>query len=131
MTKIAINFHTCVADFSQYAAIEALDGPQDEVEKMRQAFLERRNLIVNGLNDIPGIRCLMPGGAFYAFPNVEGTGKDSGWLADHLLNEAGVAALDGSGFGEYGRGFMRFSYANSKENIMRALERIDETVRKL
>ena len=131
MSKLATNDHSCVAAFSQFAAMQALTGPQDEAEAMRQEFMQRRELIVNGLNAIPGFRCAMPGGAFYAFPNIEETGKKSEWLADYLLNEAGVACLKGESFGSYGRGFVRFSYANSRENISRALERIDEAVRKL
>ncbi|MBA3534372.1 MAG: pyridoxal phosphate-dependent aminotransferase [Ardenticatenales bacterium] len=131
MAKLATNNHSCVASFEQYAAIEALTGPQDEVETMRQEFEARRNMIVEGLNQIPGFRCVMPGGAFYAFPNIEETGKASEWLADYLLHEAGVACLKGEAFGEHGRGFIRFSYANSRKNIQEALERIDTAIRKL
>mgnify|MGYP003376137306 CR=1 FL=1 len=131
MAKLATNDHSCVAAFSQYAAMQALTGPQDEAAAMRQEFMQRRELIVDGLNAIPGFRCAMPGGAFYAFANIEGTGKQSEWMADYLLNEAGVACLKGESFGSYGRGFVRFSYANSRENLTRALERIDEAVRKL
>jgi aspartate aminotransferase len=131
VTRLATNAHSCVAAFSQFAAIEALEGPQDAVEQMRQAFEARRKLIVAGLNEIPGFRCVMPGGAFYAFPNVEGTGKSSAWLADYLLQEAGVACLKGESFGQYGAGFIRFSYANSQENIREALRRINEAVSRL
>lgn len=131
MAKLATNAHSCVAAFEQFAAIEALEGPQEEAERMRQAFEARRNMIVDGLNEIPGFKCVMPGGAFYAFPNIEETGRDSAWLADYLLNEAGVACLKGEAFGAHGRGFLRFSYANSRVNIQRALERIADAVHKL
>jgi aspartate aminotransferase len=131
VTRLATNAHSCVAAFSQFAAIEALEGPQDAVEQMRQAFEARRDLIVTGLNEIPGFRCVMPGGAFYAFPNIEGTGRSSGWLADYLLQEAGVACLKGESFGQYGTGFIRFSYANSQENIREALRRINEAINRL
>ena len=131
MTKLATNNHSCVAAFEQYAAIEALRGPQNEVEAMRQEFRARRDLIVEGLNEIPGFRCVMPGGAFYAFPNIEETGKSSAWLADHLLNEAGVACLKGEAFGEHGKGFIRFSYANSRENLSEALRRVRQAIEAL
>jgi len=98
---------------------------------MVQAFRERRDVIVEGLNQIPGFKCLKPQGAFYAFPNIEGTGMKSKALADYLLEEAGVAVLSGTSFGEYGEGFLRLSYANSVENIKKALERIGEAVAKL
>lgn len=120
------NSNSCTATFTQLAGIAALEGPQDDVDMMVKKFDERRKAIVKGLNQIPGFRCTTPSGAFYAFPNVRGTGIASKVLADMLLNEAGVACLDGRGFGEYGEGFLRFSYANSLENILEALRRIKE-----
>lgn len=128
VTKLATNAHSCVAAFEQFAAIAALTGPQDEAETMRQEFAARRELIVEGLNAIPGFRCVIPGGAFYAFPNIEDTGRTSAWMADYLLNEAGVACLKGEAFGVHGSGFIRFSYANSRENISEALRRVSEAV---
>ena len=120
------NSNSCTATFTQMAGIAALEGPQDDVDMMVRKFKERRDAIVKGLNDIPGFRCSLPSGAFYAFPNVRGTGIPSKALADMLLNDAGVACLDGRGFGEYGEGYLRFSYANSLENILEALRRIKE-----
>ena len=108
------------------AAIEAMNGPQDDAYNMVAEFKKRRDIIVEGLNRIPGIHCATPKGAFYAFPNVEETGITSRELADGLLNEAGVACLDGECFGEYGEGYLRFSFANSAENIERALARIEK-----
>ena len=98
---------------------------------MVAAFRERRDVIVNGLNQIPGFRCAQPAGAFYVFPNVEDTGMSSKAVADYLLEEAGVAVLGGAGFGRYGEGYIRLSYANSIANIQRALERIEQAVRTL
>jgi aspartate aminotransferase len=119
------NSNSCTASFTQRAGIAALDGPQDDVDHMVKKFHERRDAIVAGLNKIPGFRCELPAGAFYAFPNVIGTGIPSKELAGMLLNEAGVACLDGRGFGEFGEGYLRFSYANSLENIQEALRRIE------
>jgi aspartate/methionine/tyrosine aminotransferase len=106
------------------AGVEALNGPQHDVEAMVAEFKRRRDLIVDGLNAIPGIRCLKPRGAFYVFPNITGTGMNSRELAEFLLNEGGVACLSGTAFGRYGEGYLRFSYANSIPNIEKALERI-------
>lgn len=131
VSNLMVNSNSCTAAFSQWAAVEALRGPQDEPQKMVEAFRQRRDVIVDGLNQIPGFRCLRPKGAFYVFPNIEGTGKSSQEMEDFLLNEAGVATLAGTSFGEYGEGFVRFSYANSVENIRKALERIGEAVAKL
>jgi len=131
VANLMVNSNSCTAAFSQWAGIEALKGPQDEPKKMIEAFRRRRDVIVDGLNQIPGFRCLRPRGAFYVFPNIEGTGKSSQEMEDFLLNEAGVAALSGTSFGEYGEGFVRFSYANSVENIKKALERIREAIAKL
>jgi aspartate aminotransferase len=122
VTRLVINSVSCTSAFSQYAAIAALQGPWEPVEQMVAEFRRRRDVIVAGLNDIPGISCLEPQGAFYVFPNVTGTGLTSAKLAAQLLTDAGVAALSGTAFGRYGEGFLRFSYANSVENIQAALE---------
>ncbi len=122
MTRLAINSVSCTSAFSQYAAIAALDGPQDGVAAMRAEFRQRRDVIVAGLNALPGVSCLPPDGAFYAFPNVTGTGIPAGQLAARLLAEAGVACLAGTAFGAYGEGFLRLSYANSVANIEAALD---------
>jgi aspartate/methionine/tyrosine aminotransferase len=118
------NSNSCTATFTQMAGIEALEGPQHDVDMMVAKFKERRDVIVKGLNEIPGFRCTLPNGAFYAFPNVKDTGVPSKQLAEMILQEAGVACLDGRGFGAYGEGYLRFSYANSLENIQEALRRI-------
>jgi aspartate/methionine/tyrosine aminotransferase len=119
-----VNSNSCTASFTQRAGLAALQGPQDAVDMMLGEFQKRRDFIVKGLNDIPGFNCTVPDGAFYAFPNVTGTGMSSRDLADLLLNEAGVACLSGTAFGSYGEGYLRFSYANSLENIGEALGRI-------
>jgi aspartate aminotransferase len=124
VTRLAINSVSCTSAFSQYAAIAALEGPWDPVEEMVAEFRRRRDLIVAGLNDLPGVSCLEPPGAFYAFPNITATGQTSADLQARLLNDAGVAALSGASFGSYGEGFLRFSYANSVENIRLALDAI-------
>ena len=123
-TRLAVNCHSCVNAATQFAGISALEGPQDAVETMVNAFDQRREVIVNGLNRLPGFRCRTPGGAFYAFPNIEETGLDARSLQKRLLEEAGVATVAGTSFGHLGEGFIRFSYANSIENIERALDRI-------
>jgi aspartate/methionine/tyrosine aminotransferase len=112
------------------AVMEAMDGPQDEAYRIVDEFKKRRDIIVDGLNRIPGIRCAMPKGAFYVFPNIEETGITSRQFADGLLEDAGVACLAGESFGEYGNGYIRFSFANSAENIEKALDRIDGFVSK-
>ncbi len=122
--RLAVNCHSCVNASAQYAGLAALTGPQDSVAKMVAAFDQRRRVIVRALNQIPGFRCVEPGGAFYAFPNVAGTGLDVRALQRKFLEEAGVATIAGTSFGRYGEGYIRFSYANSTENIERALERI-------
>jgi aspartate aminotransferase len=124
VVKLMVNSNSCTASFTQRAGIAALDGPQDDVTAMVAEFRRRRDAIVKGLNEIPGFRCRVPAGAFYAFPNVSGTGVPSKELADLLLYEAGVACLDGNCFGAYGDGYLRFSYANSLDNIQEALSRI-------
>ncbi|MDQ3405594.1 MAG: pyridoxal phosphate-dependent aminotransferase [Actinomycetota bacterium] len=121
ISRLVINSVSCTSAFSQYAAIAALDGPWDEVDRMKKAFAERSEIIVDGLNAIPGVSCVRPGGAFYAFPNIKELGLSSGELSDLLLEKAGVAALPGTAFGSYGEGYLRFSYANSTENIRAAL----------
>ena len=130
IARIETNVNSCTATFIQRACLEALSGPQDEAERMRQEFQRRRDVIVEGLNNIKGFRVKKPLGAFYVFPNVEGTGIPFRQLADELLTEAGVACLAGTCFGKYGAGFLRFSYANSVENIKEALRRIEEYLRK-
>jgi aspartate aminotransferase len=124
VTRLAINSVSCTSAFSQYAAIAGLEGPWEPVTEMVAEFRRRRDVIVAGLNDIPGISCVEPQGAFYAFPNITGTGLSSASIAARLLAEAGVAALSGTAFGPQGEGFLRFSYANSVENIQAALEAI-------
>jgi len=128
MAKLMVNSNSCTAAFTQWAGIEALTGPQDAVEEMVAAFRKRRDVIVEGLNDIPGFRCRPPRGAFYAFPSIEGTGLSSAEMEDYLLEEAGVGTLSGTSFGAYGEGFLRLSYANSVENIEKALERIQKAI---
>ncbi len=123
-TRLAINCHSCVNASAQFAGIAALTGPQEPVAKMVAAFAERRKVVIAELNAIPGFRCVEPGGAFYAFPNVSGTGFTSRQLEAKLLEEAGVATLSGTSFGAEGEGFLRFSYANSLENIRAAMDRI-------
>jgi aspartate aminotransferase len=127
-SKLIINSVSCTSTFEQMAAVEALTGPQDAVDAMVEEFRVRRQLVVDGLNRIPGFRCRMPQGAFYAFPNVAGTGLSGTELADRLLTEAGVCVLSGTAFGQVGRDHLRISYANSQENLSRALERIEEVV---
>ncbi|WP_448595811.1 pyridoxal phosphate-dependent aminotransferase [Thermoflexus hugenholtzii] len=131
VTRLMINSNSCTAAFTQIAGIAALTGPQDDVDRMVAAFRERREVMVEGLNRLPGFRCLKPKGAFYAFPNIEGTGMSSRELAHYLLEEAGVAVLSGTAFGEYGEGFLRLSFANSIENIQKALERIEKALQRL
>jgi aspartate/methionine/tyrosine aminotransferase len=124
LARIQTNTNSCTASFTQRACLAALGGPHDDVDTMVTEFRRRRDIIVKGLAELPGVRCRTPRGAFYVFPNVEGTGIDSKVLAGRLLEEAGVACLDGTCFGKYGTGFIRFSYANSVENIERALDKI-------
>jgi aspartate/methionine/tyrosine aminotransferase len=124
VNKLTVNSNSCTASFTQRAGMAALKGPQECVTAMVAEFRRRRDVIVKGLNEISGFRCSLSSGAFYAFPNITGTGMPSAALADFLLNEAGVASLSGSSFGEYGEGYLRFSYANSLANILEAIERI-------
>ncbi len=122
--RLAINCHSCVNAAAQWAAIAALEGPREPVERMVAAFAERREVIVAALNTLPGFHCVRPGGAFYAFPNIAGTGHDARSLESALLQKAGVAVIAGTSFGAYGEGFLRFSYANSLDAIKEAVERI-------
>ena len=124
VNKLMVNSNSHTASFTQRAGIAALTGPQDDVTRMVSEFRRRRDAFVAGLNTLPGFSCRVPEGAFYAFPNITGTGRKSKELADALLNEAGVAALSGTSFGEYGEGYLRFSYANSLENLNEAVERM-------
>lgn len=123
--KLAVNCWSCVNAPSQFAGIAAIDGPQDDVEKMLAAFDRRRRIVVEGLNALPGFSCIIPKGAFYAFPNVRDTGRPAKAFASALLEDAGVALIGGPDFGVLGEGYLRLSYANSEENILRALERIE------
>ncbi|MFC3118659.1 aminotransferase class I/II-fold pyridoxal phosphate-dependent enzyme [Jhaorihella thermophila] len=122
--KLAVNAWSCVNAPAQYAAIEALTGPQDAVAEMVAEFDARRKLVVELLNDLPGVSCITPKGAFYAFPNITGTGFKAKELASKLLEEAGVATIGGPDFGILGEGYIRLSYANSQDNIRRAIERM-------
>ena len=126
VTKLMVNSVSCVASFTQRAGIAALRGPQDGVDAMVAEFRRRRDALCRGLNRIPGFRCAVPGGAFYAYANVEETGIPSKELADFLLEVAGVAGLNGGAFGDYGEGYIRFSYANSLKNLMEAVARIEK-----
>ncbi|MBN1164272.1 MAG: pyridoxal phosphate-dependent aminotransferase [Candidatus Krumholzibacteriota bacterium] len=124
ISKLQTNSNSCTSSFIQVAGIEALTGPQDESLKMMTEFKARRDMFVEGLNQLPGFKCLVPKGAFYVFPNITGTGKKSKEIEEFLLEEAGVAGLSGTSFGKYGEGYLRFSYANSQENLKKALEKI-------
>lgn len=128
IAKLMVNSNSCTSMAVQRAGLEALTGPQDEAKAMVEAFQRRRDLIVDGLNAIDGISCLRPKGAFYVFPNITGTGMKSKPFADMLLQDHGVAALSGTAFGDYGEGYLRLSYANSEENLSKALERVAAAV---
>ena len=123
-TRLAVNVHSCVNAATQWAGIAALTGPQDTVDHMVSVFDQRRAIIVAALNELPGFRCVTPGGAFYAFPNIEGTGRSSRDLEHELLDRAGVAVISGTSFGIHGEGYLRFSYAASTEAIQEACTRI-------
>jgi len=131
LARIQTNTNSCTATFTQRACLDALRGPREEVNRMLAEFKRRRDLIVEGLNNLRGFRCKLPAGAFYAFPNVEGTGLDCKVLAHRLLEEQGVACLAGTCFGKYGNGFLRFSYANSIENIGKALEKTEQLLKQI
>lgn len=130
VNKLMVNSNSCTASMTQRAGLAALTGPQDAPLAMVAEFKKRRDAFIAGLNSIPGFRCQIPQGAFYAFPNIEGTGRSSKQLADELLYEAGVACLNGGSFGKFGDGYIRFSYANSLENLNEAVERMRRHVTK-
>ena len=130
-SRLVINSVSCTNAFAQFGAVEALTGPQDDADAMRTEFIARRQIMVDGLNAIPGVTCVMPHGAFYTFPNVSSFGRTSSEIADHLLYDAGVCGLAGTSFGKHGEGHLRFSYANSRENLALALERVGESLAKL
>jgi aspartate/methionine/tyrosine aminotransferase len=130
MARLQTNATSCTAAMVQMAGVEALNGPQDSVDTMVAEFARRRTIIVEGLNAIEGVSCVMPRGAFYVFPNIRGTGLSSKELENRLLDEAGVACLSGTSFGAHGDGYLRFSYANSVENIREALSRFEQFLAK-
>jgi aspartate aminotransferase len=121
----------CTASFTQVAGIEAINGPQDRVDQVVAEYHRRRDALVDGLNAVPGVRCRKPQGAFYVFPNVASYGKTSNWLAEYLLEQAGVALLPGTSFGKNGEGYLRLCFANSLENILQAVEQIKTALAKL
>jgi len=129
VAQLMTNSNSCTCAFTQMAGVEALKGPQTEPEKMDAEFKKRREVIVSGLNNIEGITCKKPRGAFYVFPNITRTGMDCRKLGDYLLNTAGVAVLPGTSFGKYGEGYLRLSFANSVENIKKALDRIAKALK--
>jgi aspartate/methionine/tyrosine aminotransferase len=131
VSRLMVNSVSCTASLVQRAGIEALSGSQETVRDMVSAFRKRRDLMVEGLNSIPGISCREPAGAFYVFPNITGVGTPSKEFADRLLDDFGVAALSGTSFGEQGEGYLRLSYANSEPNLARALDRIDAAARQI
>jgi aspartate aminotransferase len=131
ISRLIINSVSCTSAFSQRAAVEALTGPRTEIDAMLEAFSRRRDLVYNGVNKIPGLRCNKPEGAFYSFPNITDTGLTSREYADYLLREADVAVLPGTAFGEYGEGYVRISFANSEANLTEALKRIRKVNEKL
>jgi aspartate/methionine/tyrosine aminotransferase len=130
VARLMTNSNSCTASFTQVAGVEALRGPQASVDAMCAEFKKRRDVMVAGLNKIKGFSCLLPKGAFYVFPNIKGTGWPSKKLADALLDDAGVAGLSGTAFGDFGEGYLRFSVANSIENIEKALDRVGNWVAK-
>jgi aspartate aminotransferase len=130
ITRLMTNSNSCTASFTQMAGVEALRGDQSSVDHMCDQFQRRRDVFVAGLNKIKGFSCRMPKGAFYVFPNITQTGWKSKPLADALLDQAGVAALSGTAFGAFGEGYLRFSIANSLENLNEALNRLDKWTKK-
>jgi aspartate aminotransferase len=131
VTRLMVNSASCTASFVQLAGVAALHGDQTPVARMVEEFKRRRDLVVDGLNRLPGVSCISPRGAFYAFPNVSRVGRPSGELAEKLLTEAGVAVLPGTAFGAHGEGYLRLSYANSEANLRAALERMRPVLEKL
>ncbi len=131
VAKLMVNSNSCTATFTQDAGVEALLGPQDEPAKMVEEFRKRRDFVVKGLNELPGVSCIVPKGAFYVFPNVSEVPMESKKLADYILNEANVAVLSGTAFGEYGKGYLRLSYANSIANIEEGLNRIYKALKQI
>jgi aspartate/methionine/tyrosine aminotransferase len=130
VTRLMTNSNSCTASFTQVAGVEALHGDQQSVESMRQEFQKRRDIMVKNLNQIKGFSCRLPKGAFYTFPNITQTGWPSKKLADALLEQAGVAALSGTAFGSFGEGYLRFSIANSLDNLNQAIDRVDQWTKK-
>ena len=130
MSRLMTNSNSCTATFTQRAGIEAIKGDQSEPERFNEEFKKRRDVFVKGLNQIKGFSCRLPHGAFYTFPNIQQTGWPSKKLADALLEQAGVAALSGTAFGAFGEGYLRFSIANSMENLNQALDRVDQWTKK-
>ncbi|HEY5986353.1 MAG TPA: aminotransferase class I/II-fold pyridoxal phosphate-dependent enzyme, partial [Streptosporangiaceae bacterium] len=130
-SRLIINSVSCTSAFSQHAAIAALTGPWEPVDAMVKEFRQRRDVVVEGLNRIPGVSCVEPGGAFYVFPSVKELGLPSKTIEDWLLDQAGVACLSGTSFGRYGEGYLRLSYANSVENLRAALVALGATVAEL
>ncbi|MCU0639233.1 MAG: pyridoxal phosphate-dependent aminotransferase [Candidatus Krumholzibacteria bacterium] len=128
ISKLQTNSNSCTSSFTQMAGVEALTGPQDASIKMMAEFKARRDMFVEGLNRIPGFKCLKPSGAFYVFPNITGTGMKSKQIEEFLLDKAGVAGLSGTSFGKYGEGYLRFSYANSQANLRKALDKISKAL---
>ena len=121
---------SCTSPFIQHAGVEALQGSQIQIESMMEEYRRRRDILVKGLNSLTGFRCLKPKGAFYAFPNIEGTGYSSDDMATLLLEKAGVAVSPGTIFGKYGEGYIRLCYANSVENIVKAIEKMEKVIRR-
>ena len=128
ISKLQTNSNSCTSSFTQMAGVEALTGPQDASIRMMAEFKARRDMFVEGLNKIPGFKCLKPSGAFYVFPNITGTGMKSKQIEEFLLDKAGVAGLSGTSFGKYGEGYLRFSYANSQANLRKALDKISKAL---
>jgi aspartate/methionine/tyrosine aminotransferase len=131
VTRLMVNSNSCTSSFVQLAGIAALQGDQTPTARMVAEFKRRRDLVVDGLNRLPGVKCARPRGAFYVFPNITGTRRSSAEVADRLLNEAGVAVLAGTAFGQYGEGYLRLSYANSEANLRTALERMRPILERL
>jgi aspartate/methionine/tyrosine aminotransferase len=131
VTRLMVNSNSCTAAFTQLAGIAALQGDQTPVTEMVAEFKRRRDIVVKGLNELPGVTCRSPRGAFYVFPNVKGLKRPSSEVAETLLQEAGVATLSGTAFGEHGEGYLRLSYANSEANLRKALDRMRPVVARL